>query len=840
MLSPISFFVATQIIFLLIVAPSNCVLAGEYFNSHALEIGNPNQKTSDLSAFSQSNSQLPGTYRVSIILNGEEIDTRDISFKLNKSNKLQPELTLNDLANMGVNVEASPRANNYPRNKPVENIGDFIPLSTTDLNFNKLRLIISIPQAWLNNQAQGSIDPKQWDQGVTALLLNYNMTGSNTKYIDNGSNSDSYYTNLQSGLNFGAWRLRNYSSYIHDSDSGDNFDSINTYVQRDIQLLKSQLTIGDSYTPSDMFDSVQFRGAQIASNDNMLPDSLRGFAPVIRGIARSNAKVTVKQNGYVIYQSYVPPGAFNITDLFPTSSSGDLNVTITEADGSERSFAQAFSAVPIMQRESRLKYSATAGRYRSSNNSADEPNFGQGSIIYGLPNAMTVYSGFLGADNYKSLVVGFGIGMGSIGSISIDGTQADATLHDNNKKHDGQSYRLQYAKDIQATATTFTLAAYRYSTEGFYTFQESNDLRTNGDDDSDNWDVNHNKRQKLQLDVNQNLSEYGSMFISGYQQDYWNELGYERSFSSGYNGSFNGVNYSFTYTYSKNAGSGNEADQQFAFNIQVPLNRWLSSSYASYNITTDKHGKTNQLFGINGTTFPDNNLSYSVQESYGNHGQNDSGSINGDYKGTYGEVNAGYNYNNDSKQLNYGLQGGIIVHPHGLTFSQPLGSAVAIVRAPGANNTKIQNNTGVYTDWRGYAIVPFVNPYKNNRIAIDTTTLNDDVDIDVATKNVVPTEGAVVMADFNTRIGKRMLMAITYNGEPVPFGAIASLQDNSGTGIVGDNGEVYLTGVPESGILHIKWGNDISQRCSVNFNNEKVAGDSLKPGSLYNYTGICK
>ncbi|WP_159144925.1 fimbria/pilus outer membrane usher protein, partial [Klebsiella pneumoniae] len=86
---------------------------------------------------------------------------------------------------------------------------------------------------------------------------------------------DNYYANLQSGLNLGAWRLRNYSTWNYDEDNGSHWDSVNTYLQRDIQRLQGQLTLGDSYTPSDIFDSVQFRGAQLASDDNMLPDSLR-------------------------------------------------------------------------------------------------------------------------------------------------------------------------------------------------------------------------------------------------------------------------------------------------------------------------------------------------------------------------------------------------------------------------------------------------------------------------------------------------------------------------------------------------------------------------------------
>lgn len=37
----------------------------------------------------------------------------------------------------------------------------------------------------------------------------------------------------------------------------------------------------------------------------MLPDSQRGFAPTIRGVAHSNARVSVRQHGYTIYETYV-------------------------------------------------------------------------------------------------------------------------------------------------------------------------------------------------------------------------------------------------------------------------------------------------------------------------------------------------------------------------------------------------------------------------------------------------------------------------------------------------------------------------------------------------------
>ncbi|WP_157632460.1 fimbria/pilus outer membrane usher protein, partial [Bacillus cereus] len=80
-----------------------------------------------------------------------------------------------------------------------------------------------------------------------------------------------------------------------------------------------------------------------------------------RGIARTNAQVIIKQNGYTIYQSYVSPGAFEITDMYPTGSSGDLDVTIKEADGSEQHQLVPFASLPVLQREGRLKYSLTSG-----------------------------------------------------------------------------------------------------------------------------------------------------------------------------------------------------------------------------------------------------------------------------------------------------------------------------------------------------------------------------------------------------------------------------------------------------------------------------------------------
>ncbi|MFW3298783.1 fimbria/pilus outer membrane usher protein, partial [Enterobacter quasiroggenkampii] len=93
----------------------------------------------------------------------------------------------------------------------------------------------------------------------------------------NGSSdtSNTQYANLRPGINIGPWRLRNYTTWSRDEDGKDKWDSVYTYAQRAIVPLKAQMTLGDSSAPADVFDSMPFRGAQLASDDDMQPDSLK-------------------------------------------------------------------------------------------------------------------------------------------------------------------------------------------------------------------------------------------------------------------------------------------------------------------------------------------------------------------------------------------------------------------------------------------------------------------------------------------------------------------------------------------------------------------------------------
>ncbi|STM18023.1 fimbrial outer membrane usher protein [Escherichia coli] len=69
---------------------------------------------------------------------------------------------------------------------------------------------------------------------------------------------------------------------------------------------------------------------------------------------------------------------------------------------------------------------------------------------------------------------------------------------------------------------------------------------------------------------------------------------------------------------------------------------------------------------------------------------------------------------------------------------------------------------------------------------------------------VIPSKGALVRAEFNAHVGIRGLFNVHYRNKPVPFGAMVSVPTEGTTqitGIVGDSGQVYLSGLPLQGII---------------------------------------
>lgn len=809
----------------------------------------------DLSRFETGHAQVAGSYPVDIYLNGIFFRSQPLQFDtvpneahredIHDSTDLMACLNRRDLARMGVNVSAFPQLASLPEDRCVSP-GQFIPQAYTAFDFQKMRLDISIPQAAMNSQPQDWIPPEQWDEGINAALLSYQFSGSDSR----GSYGDSRssYLNLTSGLNVGPWRLHDVSTWSDNSNRYSNvhrWQHLSTYIQRTIIPLQSELTLGDSNTNGDVFDTNSFRGIKLVTDEGMLPDNMRGYAPVIRGTANSNAQVSIRQNGSEVYRTFVAPGAFVIRDLFPLSSGGDLDITVTEADGTKRSFTVPYSSLPILQREGHVRFGLVAGRYRSSSDRYAAPAFAQGTLLWGLAHNITAYGGIQYADNYDAVAVGTGLSMGQWGAVSADVSQSDSTLADGSR-HQGQSLRFMYGSSLASTGTSFQLAGYRYSSQGFYTLADvalkdiSGWLQNDNENDADGRPVKHNwashynlynsRRERIQLSLSQKLVAFGSLFVTASHQTYWQNNASSDTVQAGFSSTIGPVSYSLSWGDSHISGQL-EADKTLWLSTSMPLLALLSHDavtdrdhqlMVNYSASQNTDGNISHQVGLSGTALDDDNLDWSVTQGYGR-AESTSGDASLSYQGGTGNASLGYGYSQDYRQLRYGMSGGAIVHSHGLTLSQPLGETSILVAAPGAAGIPVESNIGIRTDGRGYTVVPYAGPYRENRVALDISKLDDHTDIENAVTRVVPTRGAVVIASFITHTGIHGLFTLTHNGAPLPFGTTVSAESGNTSGLVGDNGQVWLTGLPLHGKLNAKWGDAPDERCTVYYHlTEKV------------------
>lgn len=804
--------------------------AEDYFDPGLLSLGTGTSDV-DLSTFAHVGGVAAGDYLVTIFVNQREAVSRDLVFSKNAQGNVVPELTPELLEAIGVNVAQLPALKDLPKGQPVANLATLIPQSTVKFDLSRLRLDISIPQIAMQPGKDSQVNPEQWDDGIMAMLFNYNLSaGRNEQTLNNDSlATNNLFANVQTGANAGAWRLRSTVTYSHSDAEGSNNNNgarfSNTYLSRDIRDWRSRLTMGESNTGSEVLDGVPFRGVQLRSTEQMMPARLRGFAPQISGVANSNARVTIRQNGFVVYETYVAPGPFEIKDLYQAGMSGDLDVAVTEADGSVHSFVVPYSTLPVMVRPGAFKYEATTGRYDGGTTQGSrQSEFALATLIYGLPKNLTLYGGALASQNYSTLSMGTGISLGSLGAMSADGTFSSAKFEDKSRQTGG-SWRVRYSKSMLTTGTSVDLTALRYSTRNYYSFSEYNSMGYTPREDVSPWTLSR-RRSSFQTQVTQQLGGYGSLSLRANRDDYWGSTKTLTSLSAGYNNSYHGVSYGLYYTVDRMKGNGDwPENRQISFNLNVPFSIFsyssaLQNTYASSQITHDNQGRSQNQAGITGSN-ADGAFSYSMMQGWGNQDQVSNSTLNLGYQGSKGNVSAGYGYSNDMRSMNLNMSGGMIAHSEGITLSRPLGSSVALISAPGAEGVSLTSGGGK-TDSRGFAVVPYLTDYSSNSIGLDPSTLPDNVDLPQNQQTVYPTNGAVVKANFATRIGYQVLMTLTRTGGVVPFGATVSLLENATreetTGIVGDNGQVYLAGLPEKGALSVTWGKGNDRQCRVSYN----------------------
>ncbi|SDJ30760.1 outer membrane usher protein [Pseudomonas delhiensis] len=764
----------------------------------------------DLSHYEKGNPALPGEYRADIEVNGKLISRQDIRIvaAAGKGNTYVCfERALLELVGVDVNKLSAKALELLEQAKGCTSLPELIEGASAAYNLSEQRLEISIPQAFMRRGARGYVSPELWDRGITAATLGYNLN-ANHNQTDFG-NYDSAYLGLAAGLNLGDWRLRHNGSTTWQKELGYDYQVINTYAQRDLTSLKSQLTLGEANTGGELFDTVAYRGVSISSDERMQPESLRGYAPVIRGIARTSARVEVRQAGNLLYETNVAPGAFVIDDLYPTGYGGDLDVTVHEADGSEQNFKVPYAAVGQLLRPGTTRFSVTAGETRD--NFVDkQAKFVQGTVQRGLTNSLTGYTGGQGSDDYMAVMTGLAFST-PIGALAADVTHAQTNLESG--KENGQSVRLTYNKNILSTGSNFALAAYRFSTSGYMDF--SNALQTI-DAESAGLDASTigRPRNRLSFTADQSLGRFGHLSATAIRQNYWNIPGTDLQYQAAYSKQFGDV--SFSLSANRTRMSEGDMQNSLMLTVSMPL-KFGDSTYRpqlSASVGRDASGEYNEQVTLSGTAGKARQVSYGITGSHQGASNGTSTSVNGQYIGSKAIAGGTLSQGDGYQSVSLNMSGSVIAHRGGVTLTPYQGETMALVGAEGAAGAKVAGFPGLELDSNGYAVVPHLQPYELNEVSIDPSGTSMDLELQETSQQVAPRAGAVVLLKYAAVKGDAVfVIASQKDGSPVPFGASVTDSKGASIGVVGQAGQLYARLQDENRVLNVSWGDQAHQSC---------------------------
>lgn len=812
-----------------------------------------------LKRFNADNNTPAGKYSVDIYLNGRFIQRDSVDFVNNSAQKeSEPCLSREFYVQSGVNESALPQGDELAKSQ-CKSPEALLKGASWSFDQPRLRLDLYIPQALLTRSPRDAVPVESWDAGESLMFLNYSTNYYQSPYRSGSGGTSQYgFLGLKSGINLGLWQLRQQSSATYSqspSRSRYQWQSLQTYMQRPIAALDSNLMIGQSYSGGSLFGSMAYNGVKLETDQRMWPQSRRGYAPEIRGTAQTNARVVVSQNGRTIYETNVPQGPFVIDDLSSTHYEGDLKVEIIEADGRSSTFTVPFSAVPDSMRPGVSRYNAVVGRARDY---GDTQNlFGDFTYERGISNSFTGNLGLRIADDYQAILAG-GVWSHWLGAFGLNTTWSHAQI-DDNQSQSGWRVQASYSRTFDYTGTNVALAGYRYSTEGYRELSDVLGERASKKHGSNNVFKSDtlNQRNQFTAMINQSLGDYGSLYLSGSVMDYYDNQSRNTQLQVGYSNSWKNISYNLAISRQQSVyrnqidmdGSEQGRSRSYLGNTEnlitltfsIPLSFGGRDNYISTSLShADSSGNSGQT-SVSGMLDDAGTLNYSVYAGYQQNRESQAGSTknwgaNLQKNSAFGTLNGSYSASSDYTQWGVGGRGAAVIHRGGITLGPYLSETFGLVEAKGAKGALVKNGQGARIDSNGYAIVPSLTPYRYNTISLDPKGINKHTELKSTQSRVIPYAGAAVKASFDTLSGYGVLIKAKINGtEALPMGASVLDDQNNVVGMSGQASLIYARVRERQGILTVKWGDSPQEMCRVSY----VLPESSEQQELVSVAGQC-
>lgn len=778
-----------------------CAADDIQFNTDVLDLNDRNNI--DLSQFSRSGYIMPGLYDMVVHLNKTDLPEQQIPFYISDDDKNSSRACITRaLADqLGLKEGEIDKLTWWHQGECLDESGLQGMEVRGDLSTSALYL--SIPQAFLEYTDENWDPPSRWDEGIPGIMFDYNVNTQIQHQQRDGNNTNNVSGNGTAGGNLGAWRLRADWQANYDHQTGGErltrkqLDWTRYYLYRAVPSLRAKLTLGENYLDSGIFDSFRFTGTSLVSDDNMLPPNLRGYAPEVVGVAKTNAKVTVSQQGRVLYETTVAAGAFRIQDI-NDAVSGELNVRVEEQDGSVQTFTLNTSNIPYLTRPGSVRFKLAAGKPSDFEHHSQGPVFATGEFSWGISNGWSLYGGALAGGDYNALSMGIGRDLLMLGALSFDATQSRASLPQEEKRLSGGSYRLSYSKNFDEYDSQVTFAGYRFSERNFMSMSDYLNARYYGYHSG-------NGKEMYTITFSKFFRDRGlSSYLNYSHETYWERPTNDRytvTLSKYFDiGRFH--NLSMSLSAYRNTYNGQNDDGAF-ISLSMP---WGSSNgTVGYNATVNRDETTHRMSYYSRTSERD---TYQISAGTSSRGGNASGYYT--REGDLARVSANASYQEGSySAVGLNAQGGVTLTSEGgaMHRNNITGGTRMLIDTSGVPDVPVRGygRTTRSNLW-GKAVIDDVSSYYRNNASIDLNKLGETAEATGSVVQATLTEGAIGYRKFSVIAGEKAMAVIKLaDGSEPPFGATVLNNRKQETGIVNDGGSVYLSGITPGEVMVVRW-----------------------------------
>jgi len=691
------------------------------------------------------------------------------------------------------------------RGAPCIDMASLFAQATTDLDPAKGEVSLLVPTDALKAPDQ---DTSGYTTGGVAALFNYEIIALDSRWDSRRSRYTSANTEL--GFNAGDWVVRSRQASTV-SDGRQRTDVLDSYAQRTFAGQRAVLQLGDINVMNPALPGAQIAGVQVMSEQAL---ASQGSGATVGGVAQSQARVEVRQDGVLVYSTVVPAGPFELKDVPRINRRADLDVTVSGAGGESQRFVVPAAMAGAVAAPA--GYSLALGRMRNAGG-IGSPWLISGGWSGGAGSRLNVSGGATMASNYGALGAG-------LGAVVAPGSQLQFDVSGSHASRDG-------ATGMQAVLA----ASQRLGEQWSFALSHTRQSRGFRDLLDASWSSGANAqraryRDQTSVSLSWSTPALGNVSAGMSHSRLFDGRMTERVLASwGASVGLASVSLSSEWNLSHTRRAGNNS---VYLNVSLPLgeNRRLGHTVRRYA------GETR--YGASFSEQVNEFASYRAGLEYrtGDHRRSMTTAVS--LLPRYAQLDAGYSRDTRSSNTSLGARGGVVWHARGVTASPyPVRDTFGVLTVGDAAGIRISTPGGpVWTDARGYAVVSQLAPYGKSSIEVATDSLPRNVDIHNGASVISAGRGAVTTMDFGVSRTRRVLLRVrTGDGLALPFGSSVTDEAGDVVGVVERDGEIFVPNALATPRLRVS-GPD-TMPCEVIIEN----GEPADPGAYYeSASAVCR